>query len=140
MDILKDIILGLISFAGGVGAYKLVRTYLTLKGGQYDLNKSKRKDQVDEFKEIIDIQRRDIDEGKVEIKSLNDRVTAILEDLSQCETRNARQEAIIEYQGERIKSLEEALAAARINVRTPRQRGSDLHRPLPPDPQEEGTK
>ena len=103
MESLGSIVTGALCLIGGVIGTKLVENYLALRSGAYAIDKQKRRDVLDEHKELIaDLQQDNRDlRAREEVR---DRQHA------ECEARYARAET-------RIEALEDALTAAGIRFR-----------------------
>lgn len=140
-----------ISMIGGAVGWRFIRNYLALRSGNYSIDKAKRTDMLDEYRDFIqtlqkehvalraELERRSA-QYEAELKRRSELYKAEIDrriaseearvrETAECEARYARAE-------ERITALEDALTVAGIKhrpwKRPTNNTGTDQHTPLPP--------
>lgn len=105
------------------------------------LSQSSSKVKLEEFRELIDQQRKTIDRQGLELTGVRNEMTALADkhdkDMGELEHRHSECERDRVYQSARIESLEFALENANIVFRRPSGPGpgSGTHPKLPPQPE-----
>jgi TolA-binding protein len=129
MEWWQTAIAAVFSAAVGAAGYKFVTNYLAWRGGNYQIDKTKRIDAISELQEIIDRLQGYVDQLKAE---LNERTMQLSEKTqlhTDCEIRVARLETWAD-------GVSDALAGTNIKIRPlpPRPGLTGRHEKLPPQP------
>jgi hypothetical protein len=124
----------------GAGGYHLVNLYLKFRRGNYDLEKARRRDRIEEYDELLAAGKADRDELRARINDVEETSQKEIVELRNQvnELHKESVECRIDYAAaiERITSLEDACTGAGIKFRpwAPRKRSQ----PKPNSPGDSG--